>query len=229
MDGPSAIDVKDRAARRELRARAAELRAQMAQERARLRAEIRARRPDDERRRRRRIALFIALLLLLLLLLRCDCTEDPPPVEVAGPATPGAVIGDAAVVPPPPVEPPARAPLARRPKRRLKSKDRPKYRNEAPAHQSWLPSFRLQVAARGPRLSRCFEGADQPGAFKWTASVDTARGVVSDHQFEEVLAGVSLSKTLRVCLVAVLSTPPYRLTTREVQESPSRVSIIIEF
>lgn len=237
----------DRAARRELKARQAELRERLAQEQALLRARVaqeqtalrariaeqranRAGLPDTEaerrRRRRRRIAMLILLALLLWALLRgCDCDEPPPPTGSGpAPAPVGVWLVDAA---PPPPPPPPRRRARRRPK--LKPKPRPAYEPVPPAPPSWLTGYRLQVASRAPRLSRCFEGAERPGALKWTASVDLARGVVSDHRFEPVLAGVTLSKPLRSCLVATLSRPPYRLLRDSDQPSPSRVSIVIEF
>ena len=171
------------------------------------------------------------MLLFYFMLRQCNCAETPPPPVELAPVepAPGVFLLDAAPVAPLPAVKPPHVAKAPRHRGRMKPRSRPRYRNKAPSPQSWLPEFRLQVAARGPRLSRCFEGAERPGALKWTATVDTARGIVSDHHFEAVLTGATLSKTLRACLVHALSTPPYGLSTEDGRSSPSRVSIVIEF
>ncbi len=208
-----------------MKARRAELRERIRTERAALRAKMRELHADRDKRRRR-IAFFVLLVILLWLLLRgCDCEPEPEPEPGPGGPRVGVWLVDAGPAPPPPPPPRARKPR----KKRLKPKPRPTYEPKAPPPRSWLADFRLQVAARAPRLSRCFEGADAPGALKWTAAVDIARGVVSDHQFEAVLTGATLSKPLRRCLVGVLAKPAYRLSPDAKQPTPSRVSIIIEF
>lgn len=223
-----------RAARRAREQAQREARAAMKARRAAVKAklaEARARRRDDpaaRRRRLRRKLLLLALLLLLLLLRRCEC-ETP----VEGPPADAAV--DAAVVVAdmgPDAAPPAKKKKKAAPKppirARIGRKERPEFRNPTPPPADWLVALRIQVAARGPRLARCFEGTDRPGALEWTAVVDVERGVVSDHGFEPVLDGAQLSKALERCLIGVLSAPPYRLPAAPDAGRP-RVSIIVEF
>ena len=213
-----------RAARHELRARRAALRARVAEARARLRPKRSA-----GRSLRRRLLLLALLLLLWILLRHCNCAVEIPSPPDVGPPRPDSIVSvvDAAVATPTPVVSVARS--KPRPRRRLKSRRRPTYRNDIPPPAAWLTEFRLQVSARGAQLSRCFEGAVRPGALRWTAALDAARGIVSDHQFEPVLAGAALSRSLRTCLIEVLSHPPYRLSLPDKQPSPSRVAIVIEF
>ena len=222
----------NRAARRELRARKADLREKVTAQRAELRARLHEQRSADRARRsRRRRLMLLALLLLLWLLLRaCHCDLEVPPPSPIEPTPRVSLLDPApaadAIAPAPPRRAATTAPRLRG---RIESTKRPEFHNETPPLQSWLTAFRMQVAARSPRLSQCFEGIEAPGALKWTAAVDTARGIVSDHQFDSVLTGAVLSKPLRECLIGVLSSPPYRLPTHETQPSPSRVSIVIEF
>ena len=194
----------------------------MADARARLRAR---REPPPGKARRRRLLLLLAVLILYALLRCCHCEEPPPPEPGPEPAVTPV---DAGVKAPPPPKKVRKKP-AKRPRRkaRIVPRVRPEYTNPTPAPEPWLVEFRLQVAARAPRLSRCFVGAERPGALKWTALLDARRGVVSDHQLEPILAGATLSKPLRACLLEALSQPRYHV--RAEHRQPSRVSIVVEF
>ena len=218
--------MKQRAVKAALRARRAALRERMELERARLRARLPSR-PKKSHARRNRLLLLAALVLLYLLLRSCDCSEPPPPGMPGAP--PPATAAD--LGPKPPAARPTRQRRVERPRHhgRIRTKVRPAYTNEAPAPQAWLSAFRLQVGARGPRLARCFEGVDRPGALKWTVALDPTDGAVADHQFEAVLAGATLSKEQHACLVQALSTPPYRVSGTSQPGGPSRVSMVIEF
>jgi hypothetical protein len=98
---------------------------------------------------------------------------------------------------------------------------------------AWLEELRTQVSARSPRLARCFNGADRPGALRWTASLNPASGWVSEHELEPVGQAVDLSKAQRDCLVLGLSSPAYRLATQQAAPQaavlPERISLVIEF
>lgn len=219
-----------REARRALELRKAEARARLAAARDEAREALRARRAEGRRRRslRRRLVLLAILILLYLLLRCCDC--DPPPVpgpvEPDAAPTPGALLD--AAPPPPPVAPPD--PPKRRPAPiRVAPTARPDFENPAPRPPDWLAALRLQVAARGPRLARCFEGAERPGALRWSAAVDVPRGSVSDHRFEPVLTGADLSAELRGCLAAALSLPRYTLPADGAPAGPARFDVVIEF
>jgi hypothetical protein len=221
-----------RANRREMKARKAALRRRLADERALARAQLADRRPARSSRRRR--LLLLAVLLLLYALLRwCHCEKPiPPPAEPqpAAPAPSAPVVDAGAKAPTPTPKVRKKAPRRRvRTKRRIKTRIRPEYEGAAPAPEPWLAAFRLQVAARSPRLSRCFEGVDQPGAVRWTALLDPARGIVSDHAIEPILAGADLSGKLRTCLLGALSAPSYRIAAEDRPARPTRVSIVIEF
>jgi hypothetical protein len=92
-----------------------------------------------------------------------------------------------------------------------------------------MDEYRLQVAARSPRLARCFQGAGRPGALRWTASVNPTRGEVSDHQLQPIGGGAELRREQRECLLEALSSPPYRLTAPGAPALPDRVGLVIEF
>lgn len=226
--------MRARAASKALKARKAELKRQARAARLALKARREALvTPEVEaaraRKRRRRIMLFLLLVLLLLLLLvRCEC--DAPPVSLRPAPGVGKVATPPDVTPPSvkPQPPPARKVKRKRKRTRIKRRERPAFEAVASGPPPWLARFRLQVAARSPRMSACFEGAGAPGALKWTASVDAKTGRVSDHVLEPVLVGGSLGAKRRQCLIEVLSAP-YRLPAGEGDGLPSRVSIVIEF
>ena len=215
--------LKKRAAWAALKAQKAALKARLAEEKAAIRAQLAANRPR-RRSLRRRLALLVILILVWLLLRSCDCETPPGPPPMAPDGAPpvALVSADAAL-------PDASPPRKRRKRGRITPRDRPAFVNQTPETQSWLAAFRVQVAARSPKLARCFEGTERPGALKWTAAVDIPRGVVSDQSLESVLTGVSLSKARRACLQGILKDPPYRLPSPPTRAGPSRVSIVIEF
>ncbi|WP_257450426.1 hypothetical protein [Archangium lipolyticum] len=209
--------------RQELRRRKKELRrsAELMRRAARERVEQVPSVRREKRRRRIRRAVTIAALLLLAMLVRCECAPSPsapPPEPVVNPA--------------PEVKPKKPAPPASKPKAfsdRMERQRRGSYQNEAQISPSWLDDFRLQVAARSPRLAQCFSGTDRPGALRWTAAVNAASGSVSDHALELVGTGGDLSGKQRDCVLGVLSSPGYRLKPEQKQDLPGRVSIVIEF
>jgi hypothetical protein len=209
--------------RRELRQRKKELRrsAALMRRAARERVEQVPSVRREKRRRRIRRAVTIAALLLLAMLVRCECEPSPP----APPPEP--------VVKPAPEEKPKKpVPPASKPKAlsdRMERQRRGSYQNEARTSPSWLDDFRLQVAARSPRLAQCFSGTDRPGALRWTAAVNAASGSVSDHALELVGTGGDPSGKQRNCVLGVLSSPGYRLKPEQKQDLPSRISIVIEF
>ena len=182
------------------------LRAKLAGGRARLKG--RRRRPDSRRR---------GLWLLLLVLAWFCCSGSPPPPPL----------------PPDPVEAPAEAepgaatPVPALPDPRIGRVGRPSFSNGPAEPLPWVTAFRLQVAARSPRLALCFVGAEAPGALKWTAAVEPESGRVSDHTLESVRETV-LDAAQRACVLGVLSDPPYRLPSGG-EATPSRVSMAIEF
>jgi hypothetical protein len=209
--------------RRELRQRKKELRRSVELNRraARERVEQLPSVRREKRRRRIRRAVTIAALLLLAMLVRCECAP-PPPVPPPEPVVKPAL----EVKPKKPAQP------ASKPKAfsdRMERQRRGSYQNEAQTSPSWLDDFRLQVAARSPRLARCFSGTERPGALRWTAAVNAASGSVSDHVLELVGTGGDLSGKQRDCVQGVLSSPGYRLKPEQKQDLPGRVSIVIEF
>lgn len=169
----------------------------------------------DKPRRRR----WWLLLLLLLLLLFLKCDPEPPLSELELPS----VGQPAALMPAPP--PPAPEPPATRVPRR----DRAAFAGVVPEQLPWLAAFRLQVAARSPRLAECFLGASRPGALKWTAAVEPQHGRVSDPTLEPTLSSDALTRVQRACVLAALSEPPYQLDAGEAPSTPSRVGMVIEF
>ncbi len=209
--------------RRELRQRKKELRrsAELMRRAARERVDQLPAVQREKRRRRIRRAVTIAALLLLAMLTRCECAPSPP----APPPEP-------VVEPAPEVKPKKPSPPASKPKAfsdRMERQRRGSYQNEAQTSPSWLDDFRLQVAARSPRLAQCFSGTDRPGALRWTAAVNATSGSVSDHALELVGTGGDLSGKQRDCVQGVLSSPGYRLKPEQKQDLPGRVSIVIEF
>jgi hypothetical protein len=200
--------------RERLEARRAALRARLD---ARL-AEARARRPAQRRRRWPYALLLLLLALLLCLLPPCRC--EPPVVPEPGAPAPPAPAAEPLPAPPEP------EPL---PGGRVQRTERPDYPVHVPAPLPWLSAFRLQVAARSPRLADCFVGAADPGALKWSGQVDPGAGIVADASVE-VLGGTSaLTAEQRRCVLGVLAEPPYRLSASGQRGTPSTVSLVLEF
>ena len=170
---------------------------------------------EEHDRRWRWLLLLLALLLLLLLVRDCRCST--PEVDEVVPDVPAE---PAPVEPAPPPDP--------EPTDRIDRTDRPEYWSPPPQPVPWLAAFRLQVAARSPRLSECFVGARRPGTFKWTSTVDPVEGRVSDHLLEPMLDSDDLTRQQRTCVVDVLSDPVYRIEGDD-RTSPSRISLVIEF
>lgn len=172
-------------------------------------------------RRRLRRTLGIALLVLLASLIRCECAPPPPAeapkVEAKGPEEPK-------------VEPPVPAPARRQP---LRAQIEPRARGIYPGHDqtspAWIDEFRLQVAARSPRLAQCFTGSDRPGTLRWTTSVNPRSGAAADHELEPIGASAELRREQRECIVSALSSPPYRLNAPPGESLLQRVSLVIEF
>lgn len=184
--------------------------------REQLQARIRKRKGAKQEEPRRSRGWLLAILILLLLLLReCRCNE--PQVEAPGVGVP--VVVEPAEPAPPPEPPPPRMPR----------RDRPAFTGPPPAVLPWLASFRMQVAARSPRLAACFVGAAAPGAIKWTTAVDPKSGQVSDHLLEPTLQTNELTAVERACVLAVLTDPPYTLELPDDRAPPSRVSLVLEF
>lgn len=211
--------------RRAMRERKKELRQQVAQLRREARARLDANPVVRRERKRRRVrrAVGLAVLALLLLLVRCECAPPPPEVLEKGAEM-------AAPEPKQPMPPPA--PAATKPpplKARIKSVQRASYEGQAQVPPTWLEEFRLQVAARSPRLATCFTGTDRPGALRWTAALNAESGAVSDHELETVGAATSVSQAQHECLLKALSNPTYRLNVPKGQALPDRVGMVIEF
>ena len=158
------------------------------------------------------------LLLVILMLLVRECTREEPPEVVQIPDCPPAECEGEPAKPPPPKFTGRNA-----------RQDRPAFDTPSTKPPPWIASFRMQVAARSPRLAECFVGAVTPGRLKWTSSVEPHDGHVSDHLLEPVLTSADLSRQERECVLDVLSDPPYRLEVGEERATPSRVGIVIEF
>ncbi len=196
------------------------LKRQLSERRRAMRAALAEKRRATDRGRPRRRLLVVALLLLLLLLLRdCACQEPP---QLTGPAPEPL---PAAAAEPGPTEP---GPAPIKPGR-IGRRDRPEYSSAPPEALPWLAEFRMQVAARSPRLAECFVGIEEPGALRWTTSVEPRSGQVSEHDLEPTLSSAELTRQQRTCAIAVLSDPVYRLQTDDERATPARVGLVIEF
>jgi hypothetical protein len=209
-----------KARKNELREKMRRLKNQVKQTRIE-RARVASKNPhiQSEKRRRRIQRLLLAILLLLLLLLiRCDCGSGLEPGRADAGIDAGLLISipDASIVKP-------RRPLSALVKPML----RPALEAPDPLAPKWLDAFRLQVAARSARLAQCFDGAQRPGAIRWTSSMNSKTGITSDHEFEAVAdADVNLNNQ---CLIQVLSKPAYGFSGIDITAMPGRVSIVIEF
>lgn len=206
--------------RPDLRAMRAAMRAELAQRKAAARAELDRRRAEHglppRRRRRRRWWLALLPILLLLLLQDCSCGGKKLTRSVKGV---GPAAGKATESAP---EPPAL-------RGRISRRDRPAYESTDLPPLPWLDEFRLQVAARSPRLAQCFVGVTEPGTLKWTVSVEPISGKVSDHDIEPMLQGAPITSQQKACLIAALSEPVYRLQSEQERPTPSRIGMVIEF
>jgi len=160
----------------------------------------------ERRRRRQRIAAGIAIALLLLLLIDCE-----------GPAGRGAKLARAVPTPPKPLV------------AKLEPQKRPGYTLDARPGPDWLDDFRLQVAARSPRLSSCFNGSERGGVLRWTVSVDAKSGAVSGHEFEPLGNSANLRTEQKACVTKALSDPAYLIKDPASEALPNRVSLVLEF
>lgn len=172
---------------------------------------------DAMARRRRRRRTVASLALLLLLLLFVDCRGKPGSKAVLAKATPVASVKPGAKPTPP-------GPLLAR----LEPQNRPGYRLDARPGPDWLDDFRLQVAARSPRLAQCFNGSDRGGTLRWTVSVDAKAGTVADHDFEP-LGGANMKNEQKACATRALSEPAYLMKNPPPEALPNRVSLVLEF
>jgi len=207
--------------RRQLRRRAKELRAQLSDARRQVRDRVAGLEVVQRERRRRRLkqAAGLAIVIALLLLIRCDCGRVSP--EVAAEVAP---VVDAGVQPRPTVATASKALEAR-----VERQPRAAFTTQAQEASSWLDEFRLQVAARSPRLARCFSGAEHPGALRWSVALNPSSGAVSDHQLDLVGPDPDLQTKQRECLERALSSPPYALAGASEDALARRVSLVIEF
>lgn len=181
--------------------------------------ELRARRRKKPGNRWKIAAAVVAILLLLLLLRDCGPGDA---VEPEGPALPVEVVAEAPAVEEEEPAPPPRL------TGRVERRDRPEYAPPEPEPMPWLAAFRMQVAARSPRLAECFVGTGAPGRLRWSTSVQVADGAVSDHELEPVLLSQELSREERRCVLGVLDAPRYSLPAGG-PVTPARVSLVIEF
>jgi len=183
----------------------AELRRQMREQRAAMRAAVARMKGEtraqlektptvqrERKKRRNRRAGSLVLLLLLLLFVRCDCDPPPPPPEPEPLATDVVVQEPEKKKPTPPVKP-KRKPFTDT----VATQPRGQYGNDVRPPPSWLEEFRIQVAARSPRLAQCFTGTDRPGALRWAAAGDPKSGEVSYHELEPLGTSTSITREQR--------------------------------
>lgn len=214
---------------RTLHARRRALRATLRARRKALRRRVRATRRRRARERdpgrlRRRLALA-SVVLLLLWLSRCTADAPLPPVSPGTFGQPHPPTAAAATTSTPLAPPlPTGAPLS--------TATRPAYApTAAPAHP-WLDDFRLQVAARSPRLAACFEGTSEPGALQWSAGVEPLSGTVVDSMVSPLSETAPLTRAEQDCVQDVLATPAYTLPAepdRQGRSLPTRVRLLLEF
>lgn len=191
------------------------------QERTRQRVQqIPAVRRERTRRRVRRLVAVCALLLLALLM-RCDCDKNPQGQRPAS----------APAKRPEPAKPRPKIAKDKRSSDRTKMQTQPrnKFAGAAQAPAAWLDDFRLQVAARSPRLAQCFTGTDKPGALRWTAALNADSGAVSDHQIEPIAPSGELKREQYDCLTRILSDPRYKLKPAVSEVLPDTIALVIEF
>ena len=184
-----------------------------------VRERVAKRRAGKKPERRRPWAWIVLTLFLLLLLLLQDCSCGPgdAPDSDTDVCECEAEEAEPEEVPPPPLT------------GRIKRQDRPEYKTAKPATLNWLDEFRMQVAARSPRLAKCFVGVQQPGQLKWSTSVEPDKGRVSAHSLEPMLQTIPLNREEKACVLGVLEDPPYKLETGDEPATPSRVGLVLEF
>jgi hypothetical protein len=191
----------------------ARARAQLAEFKRRMRSSPVAQQARKKATRRRQ--LLGLLLLLLLLLIRCDCQPGKVPAAVKPTVDAGTTLSRAA------------SPKLKAAERNPKT-SRPAFQLSAQAPPPWLDAFRMQVAARSPRLSKCFNGTERPGSVRWNLTFSPESGSVSEHTFEPV-GRAELSESQHTCMTSVLSSPPYAIEGVDPRSVPPRLSLVIEF
>ena len=210
-----------------LKTRRTELRASIQRIRERARAHVEPHKTTQRKKTRRRRLLLIVLLALLLFFWFSRCTCQPVTVAEAPSIAPPRIVAV------PPVAKPRSLPKIKLPPipGGMQKQDRPAYDVEPKLAPTWLDSFRLQIAARSPRLADCFRGVERPGALRFTTSVSLPSGNISDSVLEPVGGQLALSEVQKQCVLTVLSDAPYQLksTSQETSPVPERVGIVIEF
>ncbi len=184
--------------------------------------------PLQDARRRRRSRLLLGLLLLFALLLlwsrHCSCAEPTPAPSIDDDAPPCPAVPLCESAKPRPKPAPRRLPHA--------GKAPPQARDlltlPLTGTPTWLADFRLQVTARSLDLAVCFNGAEKPGALRWTTTVTPLPGTVADSEWEPALRGPALTSTQQQCVQRVLSNPPYHLVP-DGDEDLTRLSLVLEF
>lgn len=172
------------------------------------------------RRQLKRIA-AIALLLLLLLLIRCEGQPGPlPPVAAVDAGTPVEKVVE---------KKPVKKPGPKKIVIAAKPVERPDFDTPGRLPAAWVDEFRMQVAARSPRLAACFIGSSRPGALRWTTLVSLQTGAVGEHDFESMGLSADLTRAQLDCLQGVLSKPEYLLKDAPPEGLPERVSLVLEF
>ncbi len=169
--------------------------------------------PQADRRR----WLVVAVLVLLVLLLgrSCSCaTELPAPMEPT-PVDGSAVGGHGGALDAPPHP-------------RPKGVGRPAFVAPAAVAVTWTTLLHQQVAARGPALAACVEGADTPSAVRWSFALEPREGRVSAASLEPLLGEVALTSSQEACVLGVLAEPPYRLGDVDQSAIPRRVTLVVE-
>lgn len=209
--------------RRELKERRRALKAMMREQKAAARALVAANPLVRDARRKRwiRRGVVSSLLVLLLLFIRCDCGEGPLPE----PAVADAGVAEKVVKPKPPPPQVKLPPLDGK----LNAQPRPSMAPASPGGPAWLEEFRIQVAARSPRLSQCFTGTERPGALRMSTAVNPQAGTLADLELEPVGVGIDLTQEQRECVSAALTKPAYKLKAPGAEGLPDRVSLVIEF
>ena len=187
------------------------------------------------RRRQARTAVVVIALVLLALLLRdCACAGPPtPPTPLPSEDVAALVCPEFPECGPSPPQkkrpPPKRTPGSDQAKTAPQSRDVlgvPQLR--APP---WLQALRLQVTARSLALSACFNGTEQPGALRLSATATPSSGVLADALIEPLLGAPVLTGLQRACVTRVLTEPPYRLPIDGVADADvgTRISLVLEF
>lgn len=183
---------------------------------------------QQQRRRRRQRTLLIVLAIAVLLLLAryCECAPEPvvavePPPELVCPDVPECGVGAT------PKKKPPTTPKKKPPTATSTPLARDAFAVPISRSPPWLAALRMQVTARSLELAVCFNGAEKPGALRWTTTVTPSSGAVSDPELEPVLRGPPLTSPQQQCVLNVLAKRPYKLDAND--DVGARVSLILEF